>query len=178
MPNRQGGHLLDVGCGRVAPLSSINLAENTRLVSAMDKHLLSPTTLAKLGVNPIYGYFDQKTDVENYDFVTGRTPCGAIQSIVENCSSNNKPYFIETCDCQLPSEKTWRQVLPEIDPNIKFFKDYAFNVDATAQQVEAISNAFYLKLALEQPVDSFSALRNLSDLPWTTESASLSNEQQ
>lgn len=166
MPTKHGGHLLDVGCGRVAPLTSIQLSESVDNVSAMDKHLLSPETLKKLGVNGIYGYFDKKTDVNNFDFVTGRKPCEAIDSIVEVCSKNNTPYFIQTCSCELPIDQDWKDVLPEIDPNIKFYKDYAFNVDATVEQVRNISDNFYSKLGY-----SSSFIDIVPENPWIAATA-------
>ena len=143
MPTKEGGHLLDVGCGKVAPLGSIELSKSIDKVSAMDKHLLSPTTINKLGVNGIYGYFNKQSDVSNYDFVTGRAPCGAIDSIVDVCSKNNTPYFIRTCNCQLPADQYWQDILPEIDPNIQFYGDYAFNADASVEQVQNITSNFY-----------------------------------
>ena len=175
LSNKQNSRLLDVGSGKVAPLASIKFAETFDSVSAMDKHLLSPQTLKKLGVNGIYGYFDKKSSVEDFDFVTGRTPCGAIDSIVEVCSKSNTPYFIETCACELPDNQSWRKILPEIDPNIKFYKDFAFNVDATADQVSKISNEYFLKLAYDEPCFD-RGFGNSTSCPWTFESLGPSQE--
>lgn len=151
--NPQSAHLLDVGAGMVAPMSSILFAQKVGRVSSMDKHMLSTETLRKLGVEGIYGYFDSKTSVDQYDMVAGRMPCQAIDSIVEVCSKANTPYFIRTCDCELrdPDNKNWHQILPEIDPNIKFYKDYAFNADASVPQVKQICNDFYSEFEDSQP---------------------------
>lgn len=147
----QNSHILDVGPGEL-PYSSLALATQTKQVSAMDKNFLfSIESLKRMNVNAFNTYFDQNTNIDNYDFVVGSCPCTAIPYIVDKCVKQNKPYFILLCDCATYSTTipimndfakkrkfTWNQVLPEIDPHIKFYDDYAFNLDATPEQVKAV----------------------------------------
>lgn len=147
----QNSHILDVGPGEV-PYSSLVLATETKKVSAMDKSFLfSIESLKQMNVNAFNTYFDQNTNIDDYDFVVGSCPCTAIPYIVDKCVKQNKPYFILLCDCatystQIPimndfamqKKFTWNQILPELDPNIKFYDDYAFNLDASPEQVKAV----------------------------------------
>ncbi len=140
-PNKESTKLLDVGAGGV-PFSSIILAKYFNDVTSMDKLDLSNQCLARFNVKGKNEYFSDNTDVENYDFIVGKRPCTAIESIVKNASSSNKPYFIELCSCELGKIATregkfrsWDEILPEYDSDIKFYHKFAFNLDATPEQV-------------------------------------------
>lgn len=154
--NPQNAHILDVGPGEV-PYSSLVLATKTNQVSAMDKsYLFSIESLKRMNVNAFNTYFDENTSVDDFDFVVGSCPCTAIPYIVQKCVEQNKPYFMLLCDCATYNTSipilndfakkrkfTWNSILPEIDPNIKFYDDYAFNLDATPEQVKnVISHIF------------------------------------
>ena len=137
----ENAHILDVGPG-VVPYSSLALATSTKKVSAMDEFFLfSNESLKSMNVNAIENYFDQNTNIDDYDFVVGSCPCTAIPYIVQKCKNQNKPYFLMLCDCATYSKKipilnefadlgkyTWNAILPEIDPQITIFDDYAFNI--------------------------------------------------
>ena len=144
-------HILDVGPGEL-PYSSLVLATKSKQVSAMDKsYLFSIESLKRMNVNAFDIYFDQNTNVDDYDFVVGSCPCTAIPYIVEKCAKQNKPYFLLLCDCATYNTNipilnefaqqrkfTWNSILPELDPSIKFYEDYAFNLDATPEQVKSV----------------------------------------
>ena len=135
--------ILDVGAGKY-PYSSILLAEKNYPITSIDRSFfLSNKCLEKMKVNVINAYFDNKTSVDNFDFVVGRFPCTAIEHIVDRCYKSNKPYFIQLCSCNAPitepkprfSWQRWQSMLSTIDPNIQFYHNYAFNVDATTAQI-------------------------------------------
>jgi len=101
--NNKNKHVLDVGAGSV-PYSSILLGQSIDTVSSMDRYFwLGDECLKNLNVNPISQYFNRETNIDDYDMVVGRFPCSAIDSIVYLCKKYNKKYFIETCDCEMPS---------------------------------------------------------------------------
>ena len=143
-------HILDVGSGRV-PYSSLAIATETKKVSSMDKEFIfAIESLKAMNVDALDMYFDATTPVDDYDFVVGKCPCSAIPHIVAQCVKANKPYFMELCNCALPNRKfyirnndfeesySWKNVLPDIDPNVKFFDEYAFNLDASPEQIKKI----------------------------------------
>ena len=143
-------HILDVGPGSM-PYSSLAMGVEAKRVSAMDKDfILTIESLKAMNVDAMENLFDENTSVDDYDFVVGRCPCSAIGHIVAQCSKANKPYFIELCNCNVPNRKTylrdehgneihtWKNVLPDIDPNVKFYEDYAFNLDASSEQVKRV----------------------------------------
>ena len=144
-------HILDVGPGKV-PYSSLSLATSTKKVSAMDESFLfANESLRAMNVNPLETYFDKNTNTDDFDFVVGSYPCSAIPYIVSKCSKENKPYFLKLCDCAI-NDKTleildefaasgmysWKKILPVLDPKIKFFDDYAFNIEASPEQVKRV----------------------------------------
>lgn len=147
----ENAHILDVGPG-IVPYSSLALATSTKKVSAMDDFFLfSNQSLQAMNVNAIEEYFDQNTNIDDYDFVVGSCPCTAIPYIVQKCKNQNKPYFLMLCDCATYSKKipilnefaelgkyTWSSILPEIDPKITIFDDYAFNLGSNPDLVKRI----------------------------------------
>lgn len=146
----ENAHILDVGAGKI-PYSSLAMATETKKVSSMDKDFIfAIESLKAMNVDAMDMYFDATTPVDDYDFVVGKCPCSAIPHIVAQCVKANKPYFMELCNCALPNRKiylrnndfeesySWKNVLPDIDPNIKFFDEYAFNLDASPEQVKKI----------------------------------------
>ena len=173
----ENAHILDVGSGKV-PYSSLAMATEAKKVSSMDKDFLfAIESLKAMNVDALDMYFDATTPVDDYDFVVGKCPCSAIPHIVAQCVKANKPYFMELCNCALPNRKfyirnndfeesySWKNVLPDVDPNIKFFDNYAFNLDASPEQIKKIvddinnsviqSNRFKVPaLKLVYPADS------------------------
>lgn len=145
-PRGSRSAILDVGAG-LYPKSSIYLAKDIDSVSAMDKDfILSAESLKGMNVQAKEELFTSSTSVEQYDIVAGRFPCSAIIDIVSQCKKANKPYFLQLCDCKLPPNPapltnpiwTWKQVLTQIDPDIRFYNSCAFNIDASDKQMKAL----------------------------------------
>lgn len=161
----QSSHILDVGPG-IIPYSSLAIAREAKNVSAMDKKFLfAVESLKAMNVNAIDMFFDENTSIEDYDFIVGKCPCSAIPHIVKKCKELNKPYFLELCNCALPNRKiylrddhlreaySWKNVLPDIDPNIKFYEDYAFNLDASPEQVKNVIERIYESITPSKKFD-------------------------
>ena len=136
--------ILDVGAGDF-PYSSILLGDSKDSVTTMDRRFeLDNEVLNRLNVEPKLQYFTEGTDISKYDIVVGQRPCSAIEKMVKECVKQNKPYFIELCNCHIPPSKTpgkpavWTEILPEIDSYVRFYGDYAFNLDATEEQVRQV----------------------------------------
>lgn len=135
--------ILDVGSG-VVPFSSYLFAQEYDHVSAMDKFIVTLEFLESLNIDGIEEYFKPDTSVSDYDFVVGKCPCSAIPYMVDNCIKDNKPYFIELCECELPKinpytgkrPANWQEILVEMDSGIRFYDDYAFHIDATDEQAK------------------------------------------
>lgn len=156
--NPEDSHFLDIGPG-FTPYSSLYIANSAKKVSAMDKDFLFSTkSLSNMNVDAQKKYFDAQTSVDNYDFVVGCRPCSAIPYIVSQCKTANKPYFLKLCDCAIYDKNTplldyfaskgmfkWNEILPELDPSIKLYNDYAFNIDATPEQINRITSNKILK---------------------------------
>ena len=143
-PFKEQTKILEVGSGFI-PYSSMVMAKEFDNLTSMDKFMFSPESLKHFNINAVEGYFNKDTSVEDYDFIVGRRPCSAIESIVQNASKANKPYFLQLCCCDLENiakregiYREWEDILPEYDPNIKFIDNYAFNIDATVGQVSNI----------------------------------------
>ncbi len=159
--NPVNANILDVGPSRYA-FSSLYMAKTAKHLTAMDHDFIfAIESLKNMNVNAIENYFDENTSVEDYDFVVGKCPCSAIVYMIKNCVKSNKPYFIELCDCSIPNINkliqdnkistrldAWKYVLPEIDPKVKFFDEYAFNLDASPEQVKTIIEKFQKKIQL------------------------------
>ena len=134
--------ILDVGAGAI-PLSSFLFTTSFDEVYSMDKFLLSEEYIKGQGVQPINAYFKKDTNISGYDYIVGKCPCSAIPHIVKNSAKENKPYFLELCDCSLNSiilpngtiPEKWEDVLFDYDPNITFVGDYALNIDASKSQL-------------------------------------------
>lgn len=133
--NPEAKSVLDVGPGHM-PISSLLLSKKFKRVTAMDSHFyLSQIALQKMNVIGLNEYFNIQTDISEYDFIVGRAPCEAIESIVKNCAKSQKPYLIKLCGCSLKPEYMssedsfgWEKILPQIDPNIRFYEDFAYNL--------------------------------------------------
>lgn len=125
-------NILEVGSGKI-PYSSMLIAQDLGHVNSMDKFAISNESLKSMDINPLKEYFNENTQIDNYDFVVGNKPCTAIQHIVKLCTKAKKPYFIGLCDCETPTKRLdyWDTYLKLIDKKIKFSKnyEYAYNVD-------------------------------------------------
>lgn len=128
--------ILDVGAG-MYPKSSIRLAQSFDNISVLDKQfILSKDSMKSMNVTALETMFDVNTQITEYDFIVGRRPCSAIENIVKLSTENQKPYFIELCNCSLPknpdpliySDWGWKYILPKIDPDIQFTNVYAYNL--------------------------------------------------
>ena len=110
----------------------------------MDSHFyLSLQALKNMNVKGITEYFTNETDTSDYDLIVGRAPCSAIKPIVVACKKSNKPYIILLCDCALPApfkadteSLGWENVLPDIDPNIRFYGQFAYNIDVAPEKIK------------------------------------------
>ena len=150
--------LLDVGSGPI-PDTSFKLTETAKKVFAMDDFIIALKLISDRGVEPIEQMFSNSTNVSNYDIVVGKSPCSAIAPIVKVCSKTNTPYFLELCSCDLENQRmkngqvpnSWKEYLPELDGNIKFFRNYAYSVDISKSQIEnLIANEKYKNFCEEE----------------------------
>ena len=142
--------ILDVGSGEV-PSSSIILSGLKHKVTTMDSLIILPKdALANLNVTLDKRFFGKNTPVTNFDFVVGKYPCNAIIPIVEECSAANKPYLIKLCNHNIPGFKFdtldwregWKRILPDIDKYIRFYDEYAFNIDLSDEAVKKIIDLY------------------------------------
>lgn len=102
-------NLLDVGSGQI-PYSSILFAKDLGEVTSMDKKfIVSIDGLRNFGVNAREEMFNVNTPIDQYDMVVGCTPCSAIDSMVYVCHKYKKPYYIVTCDCEMPTVLAFRE---------------------------------------------------------------------
>ena len=172
---------LDVGAG-LHPKSSLYLGRKLKQVTAIDKEfLLSVESLSGMQIHPIEDSFDENTDISKYDFVGGRFPCSAIQSIVSKCVKENKPYFIQLCDCKLPSNPdpihypawTWAQVLRPIDPKIRFYGSCAYNVNVPEKKMRRLIDKY-----IPAAERSFSSVSNWDCASKAARTATLPFEEQ
>ena len=138
--------ILDVGSGEI-PSSSILLGGLKHKVTSMDSLIILPKdALANLNVTLDKRFFGKNLPVQDFDFVVGKYPCNAIIPIVEECSAANKPYLIKLCNHNIPGFKFdtldwregWKRILPNIDKYIKFYDEYAFNIDLSDEAVKKI----------------------------------------
>lgn len=187
-------HVLDVGPG-IIPYSSIFLGQDFDNVDAMDKNFwLSEGALKILNVNAHSKCLTKDTNVEDFDIIVGRMPCSAIDTIVYLCSKYGKKYFIETCDCEMPSPDVfykrwglerpfeniinsenkiewfgWSTMLPELDKDIAFCGDFAFNVGNNNECKKIIENNYH-KQKKEESQESKSVIEfstvNCSQVEW------------
>lgn len=144
-PSKKNESLLDVGAGRI-PSTSIWLAQNMKDVCSIDTQFhLSKVCLKNMNVNAQERIFNAASSVYGYSFVVGRCPCSAIRHMVKKCAEQNIPYLIKLCDCDIvvarryiKEDNVWKVVLSEYDSDVKFFRDYAYNIDASEEQVAKI----------------------------------------
>lgn len=144
-PKKEKTSILEVGAG-MYPKVAIYMAETFDSVYAIDSQfILSSASLLAMNVNAYQQFFDVNTQIKDYDFIVGRCPCYAIESIVQSCSKQNKPYMIELCDCALPdgakvkSNKSlgWLEILKGHDANIKVGAGgFVYNIDANSAQIQ------------------------------------------
>lgn len=121
--------ILEVGGGNI-PYSSIILGDKGYDITSMDQLYLPSEVLARFNVKSNRALFNHESSVKDYDFVVGRKPCSAINSIVGNCSRSHIPYYIRLCACELESGsiKEWQKILPKIDKDVQFKGAYAYNL--------------------------------------------------
>ena len=156
------GHVLEVGAGH-QPISSMYLTKYATRVSAMDSYFyLSQQALKNMNVIPITELMNENTNISEYDMVIGRAPCDAITHIVTACKKYNKPFIILLCDCKLDSSLMadteslgWENVLPKIDPNVRFHGQYAYNFDAIPEQIKKIVIDYKPRKPLPERIENF-----------------------
>lgn len=126
-------NILEVGSGSV-PYSSILLANDLDGISSMDEFLVSDESLKSFNINPLNRYFTEKDSVSDYDLIIGQKPCSAIAEIVKKCGKENKPYFLQLCQCNSPTNDLtgWKDYLTALDHKIRFSIrcNYAYNLDS------------------------------------------------
>lgn len=125
-------NILEVGSGSI-PYSSILLAHDLGKISSMDEFVVSDESLQSFNITPHNHYFTEKDTISEYDIVIGQKPCSAIAEIVRKCEKENKPYFLQLCQCNSPTNDIngWKRYLRALDHRIKFsnYSDYAYNLD-------------------------------------------------
>lgn len=166
--NKQNNRILDVGAGEI-PHSSIQLARTFDHVYSMDHLLLAEPCLKSLNVVAKPMYFGSHTNITNYDYVVGQCPCTAIEYIVQKCAKQNKGYFIQLCNCNLPATaESWEDVLPEYDSKIKFHLDYAYNLDSSSETVKKIIGKYdpHKTRLKTMPTISVSYIQDVSPSDW------------
>ena len=128
--NNKDVKILEVGSGRI-PYSSMLLGVDGFNVSTMDDIYLSAKCLANFNVKSYRQLFDKTTKVGDFDIVVARRPCSAIKSIVTNCTTEQKPYFLRLCPCDLSSKniEDWQPILRSIDGDVEFRNSYAYNLN-------------------------------------------------
>ena len=148
-PSRES-RILDIGSGEI-PSSSILLGGLKHKVTTMDSLIILPKdVLSNLNVTLDKRFFGKNSPVQDFDFVVGKYPCNAIVPIVEECSKANKPYLIKLCNHNIPKfhfdtldwREGWKRILPDIDSYIKFYDEYAFNIDLSEESVKKIIDLY------------------------------------
>ncbi|MBO5394714.1 MAG: hypothetical protein J6A28_02280 [Clostridia bacterium] len=155
-PYKKNTKILDVGAG-LYPKASIKLANDFNSLTAIDvQFLLSGASMQAMNISSIEQHFDINTQIQEYDFIIGRRPCGAIEDIVKVCTKFQKPYFIELCNCCLPQPPFqgdenwgWEDVLPCHDPHITFSYPYAYNIGG--KDIEPIIHKHTHKMFQKSP---------------------------
>lgn len=149
-PNKEKESVLEVGAGRI-PSSSIWLSQDVDKVKTIDTEFyLSKGCLLNLGVDSEEKFFDKNASVAGASFVVGRCPCSAIRHMVKKCAEANVPYLIKLCDCDIVAPKkyvvdfssSWAGVLPDYDSNVKLYKDFAYNLDITNEQLDRLIQSY------------------------------------
>ena len=117
--------ILDVGSSASLPLSSLLFTELCNNVSSMDQfshEWMSTKFLEKLHLDIRDGYFNNNTDITQFDAVVGNSPCSAIIPMVDKCANDeHSEYFIRICSCCSPRNGVagFVQYLKEKDRNLK-----------------------------------------------------------
>lgn len=102
--------------------------------------------------NMLQEYFDENTDISDYDLGIAIHPCGIHKDIISNFKINEKamflmPCFNLTCDDRelgiYGQNNEWLYYLESLNPKMKkkeFFKNVCFDLNR-----QSFSNAFYTK---------------------------------
>lgn len=161
-PKKQS-KILEIGSGEV-PASSIITASLGHKVTSKDTLIIFPKELlSNLNVSLDKDVFAKNSKINDYDFVVGKYPCTAIMPIVELCSKNNTPYLIKLCNHNIPNfkfdtldwRKGWKRILPDIDKYIKFYDEYAFNIDLSESSIQKIIDNFEQHIPVHQKQSIF-----------------------
>jgi len=124
-----GSRLLEVGSGAQMPISTLLFSKTFQGMGTMDKfstYWSSRKMFQNLGINTINEYFDNNTDINQYDILVGSAPCSAITPMVEQCAkkeNSDKEYFIQMCSCYSPRNGLtgFVEYLKEKDNRLKCF---------------------------------------------------------
>ena len=102
--------------------------------------------------NMLQEYFDEDTNISDYDLGIAIHPCGIHKDIISNFKINEKamflmPCFKLTCDdrelCRYGQNDEWLDYLGTLNPKMikkEFFKNICFDLNR-----QSFSNAFYTK---------------------------------
>ena len=145
-PNKKDCHILDVGPGSMA-YSSVLLGQTTPHVTCMDnRYSISPKSLKRMNVNAVKHYLTTQTPISDYDLIVGKAPCSAIDTIVYLCTKYNKPYLIETCDCEWPSprefNKKWNLSTPLPKPQQELWLENEAKPQTPAEKIAWANSLF------------------------------------
>ncbi|WP_273400826.1 hypothetical protein [Traorella massiliensis] len=114
-------HLLEVGCGHHARLSSLLVLKGYKM-SAMDPKLENIKDSIE-GIQDFFNY--EKTSILKYDAIIAQEPCDATEHIIRLCTKEKKDFIISLCasphrfiNGEMPgSADEWYDYLQAIDPN-------------------------------------------------------------
>ena len=148
-PSKEKESVLEVGSGKI-PSSSIWLKEKVDKVLTIDTEFyLSKLALENMNVQSKEHLFGKYSNIDGASFVVGRCPCSAIKHMVKKCAEKNIPYLIKLCDCDIVASNkfanafnTWSTILPEYDPEVKIFNDFAYNLDVSKEQIAKIISLY------------------------------------
>lgn len=93
--------IVEIGGGPTPQLGKL-LASEAKNVTVMDTNI----SLRNNKIDNLYleqYYFLPFTDISKYDLVISYMACGTSESIICNCTNNNKDFFIGLCPCGVDS---------------------------------------------------------------------------
>lgn len=131
--------IMDVGAGRVCPLSRAMAMEGAK-VTAIDPNIrLDESVLKKENIDLLKRYFqcDQYstnnigTDINKYDLIVGLEPCDATEHIIRQSLKYDKPFDIRLCTAshksldgkEFETYEEWYEHLAKISKDISILNE-------------------------------------------------------
>lgn len=145
--------ILEIGGGPTPQLGKL-LAKEASEVTVMDTNLsIKNNQFSNLHL--VQNYFLPYTDISQYDLVVAYMVCGATESIIYNCTNNNKDFIIGLCPCG-------REAVMEIINKDLTNQEYIEGVIELAKQKTKEKNMGTLKVDYlqDQPLYKFPIIYN------------------